>query len=327
MRVVAMRSVLKCVVLAVFAVFAPVLAGAASDDRADGHPEIHSEIATGGLIFSGNVNLVIDQQDITMAADSVQVNYVIRNSDANDHTITIAFPFADVDGSVSPQLQAEFTVSNPTNYMDVVFAVDGRRPDYAIEQRAIAVGLDATKAITDAGLPLFPIAADMGQRLADLDPAVRRDLAARGVLKIDDDVVTPAWTLKTTAYWRQVFPAGQAIALGLAYKPIVGRNAFSSGALQPFKKAVCIDAVSEQSILRLASDGAALTMVMIGYVAHSGSEALGPVGRFRLTVEKPEAKSIAATCRQGLSKIGPTTSDWVATAYPTDEDFRFLFVH
>lgn len=327
MRVVAMRSVLKCVLLvAMLSASVPMQSFAASDDRADGRPEIHSEIAAGGLVFSNNVNLTIEQQDITIAADSVQVNYVIRNTDANDQTITIAFPFADADGGLSPHLQAEFAINNPMNFMDVAFVVDGRRPEYSIEQRAIAVGIDATKVITDAGLPLFPFVADMAQRLADLDPAVRRDLEIRGVLRIDDDLVTPAWTLKTTAYWRQMFPAGQTFALALAYKPIVGRNAFSSGALQPLKKGVCIDSVAEQSILRLASEGAALSMVMVGYVAHSGSEALGPVGRFRLTVEQSEARSIAATCSQGLNKTSPTTSDWVATTYHTDEDFRFLFV-
>jgi hypothetical protein len=327
MRVLAIRSVLRRVVLAaVFAIAAPAFSRAASDERADGRPDVQFEIAAGGLIFSGNLNLRIDEQDVTLAADSVQVNYVIRNATSSDHTITIGFPFADLDGSVSPQSQAELTLNNSTNYMDAVFAVDGRRPDYAIEQRAVAVGLDATKAITDAGLPLFPFAADMEQRLAELSPAVRSDLAIRGVLKIDDDVITPAWTLKTTAYWRQVFPAGQTFALGLAYKPIVGRNAFSSGALQPLRKSVCIDAIAEQSILRLASEGAPLSMVMIGYAAHSGSEALGPVGRFRLTVEKPEPRSIAASCRPGLNKTGPTTSDWVGQSYHTDEEFRFLFV-
>jgi Domain of unknown function (DUF4424) len=318
-----MRPVFRALALAV------VLAGAAlaeSKAASDGRPELHSEIAVGGLIFSGNLNLTIDQQDLTIAAEAVQVNYSIRNSDSSDQTITIAFPFADVDGSMSPDLQTGIAVSNPSNFMDVVIDVDGRRPAYAIEQRAVAVGIDVTKAILDAQLPLFPLAADLSQRLADLDPAVRNDLVERGVLKVDDDVVAPAWTLKTTAHWRQVFPAGQTLALSLGYKPVIGRNAFSSGALQPLKKGVCIDAGAEQSIMRLASQGTPLAMVAVGYVAHPGAEALGPVGRFRLTVDQSDAKSIVATCRQGLSKTGPTTSDWVATNYAMDEEFRFLFV-
>ena len=326
-----MRSVFRGRALAALlaAVLVAVLVGvtlAESKAASDGRPDLHSEIGVGGLIFSGNLNLTIDQQDVTIAADAVQVNYSIRNADDSDQTITIAFPFADVDGTMPPDVQTGIAVSNPSNFMDIVIDVDGRRPTFAVEQRATAVGLDVTKAIIDAQLPLFPLAADLSQRLADLDPAVRNDLVERGVLKVDDDVVSPAWTLKTTAYWRQVFPAGQTLALSLTYKPITGRNAFSSGALQPLKKGVCVDAGAEQLIVRLASQGTPLTMVAVGYVAHPGAEALGPVGRFRLTVDQSVAKSIVATCRQGLRKTGPTTSDWVATNYAMDEEFRVLFV-
>ena len=319
-----MRSGLTGTIVAALMLAFPVQSWAASDGR-DGRAELQSELGAGGLIFSGNVNLALDQQDVTIAADAVQVNYVIRNTDAADQTITIAFPLADIDGN-SATAQAELATKPPVNYMDAVFVVDGQNPAVAVEQRAIAVGLDVTQAIIDAGLPLLPISADMSQRLADLDVGVRKDLAERGILKIDDELITPAWTLKSTAHWRQVFPAGQSLALSLNYKPIVGRNAFSSGALQPLKKAACIDATVEQSIMRLASAGAPLSMISVSYVAHPGSETLGPVGRFRLTIEKPDAASIAATCRQGLSKTSPTTSDWVATAYATDEEWRVLFI-
>jgi hypothetical protein len=295
----------------------------------DGRPELQTELAAGGLIFSGNLNLTIEQQELTIAPDAVHLNYSIRNGDAANHTITIAFPFPDVDGGTSPDVFGkEPTLENawPTSVMGVVIAVDGLRPNYTIEQRAIAVGLDVTKVISDAGLPLFPHAADLEQRLVDLDPAIRTDLIERGILKIDDDVLSPSWTLKSTAYWRQPFPAGETLALALHYQPLTGRNAFSSGALQPLKTSVCVNAGLEQSIVQLASGGRAMTMVAVGYIAHPGAEALGPVGRFRLTIETSDPKSIVATCRQGLTRIGPTTSDSTATNHPMDEDFRFLFV-
>jgi Domain of unknown function (DUF4424) len=324
-----MRSFLRrFVLLAVLCGASPLLGLAASNN--DGRPEPQTEIAAGGLIFSANLNLKLDEQDLTITAEAVQVNYAIRNSDSADHTITMAFPFPDIDGSTPPEVFGKLDPAAlsvwPANFMDVVIAVDGRRPSYAIEQRAIAVGLDVTKVISDAGLPLFPQSADLAQRLADLDPAVRSDLIERGILKLDDDVLSPTWTLKTTAYWRQLFPAGQTLPVSLQYHPIVGHNAFSSGALQPLKKGACIDAGAEQSIMRLASAGAPMVMVAVAYVAHAGSEALGPVGRFRLMVETSDAKSIVATCRQGFTKTSPTTSDWMATNYATDEEFRFLFV-
>jgi hypothetical protein len=296
----------------------------------DGRPELQSEIAAGGLIFSGNLNLTIEQQDLTMTPDAVQVSYAIRNGDSADHTITIAFPFPDVDGSTLPDVFGKVDPAStnawPANFMDVVIAVDGRRPNYAIEQRAIAVGLDVTKALSDAGLSLFPQAPDLEQRVIDLDPAARLDLIERGILKVDDGVIAANWTLKTTAHWRQPFPAGETLPLALNYKPLVGRNAFSSGALQPLKKGVCVDASLEQAITTRASEGDAMMMTAVSYVAHPGAEALGPVGRFRLTIETSDPKSIVATCRQGLIKIGPTTNDLTAVNHAMDEEFRVLFV-
>jgi Domain of unknown function (DUF4424) len=330
-----MRSILRHLALTALLICANPASGwtaSSNDGRTDdGRAELKTELAAGGLIFSSNLNLALDQHEIMISSEVVQASYAIRNRDASDHTITIAFPFPDVDGNASSNLFSKLDPvladGWPANFMDMVIAVDGRRPTYALEQRAIAVGLDITKVITDAGLPLFPQSVDLSQRVADLDAAVRSDLIERGILKVDDDIVSPGWAVKTTAYWRQPFPAGQTLSLVLTYKPFTGRNAFSSGALQPLKKAACIDVLAEQSIMRLASEGAPLDMVAVGYLAHPGAEALGPAGRFRLTVETPTVKSIVATCRQGLSKTSPTTNDWVATDYALDEEFRFLIVH
>jgi Domain of unknown function (DUF4424) len=307
---------------------ATALGGAASNGQAaaDARADLRNEIATGGLIFAPNLNLEIEQQDVTISADLTQVTYAIRNNDSAAQTIVIAFPLADIDANVPPEMHTEFAVATPANFMDFVITVDGRRPTTTLEQRAHAVGLDVTKAIIDAGLPMFPLSADLAQRISDLDPAVRTDLIERGVLRLDDDQLLPAWTLKTTAHWRQSFPAGQTLALLLAYKPMAGRNPFSSGNLQPLKKAVCVDAAQEQSVMRLASAGAPLTMVSVAYSAHPGAEALGPVGRFRLIVDRATPKSVVATCRQGLSLSGPTTYDWTAINYAVDEDFRVMFV-
>jgi Domain of unknown function (DUF4424) len=324
-----MRIALKRSVVAALLLCASSALGRAASNS-DGRPELQSEIAAGGLIFSGNLNLTIEQQDLTITPDAVQVGYAIRNGDSADHTITIAFPFPDVDGSTSPDVfgQIDPAIASvwPANFMDVVIAVDGRRPNYAIEQRAIAVGLDVTKALSDAGLSLFPQASDLERRVIDLDPSTRQDLIERGILKIDDDVIAASWTLKTTAHWRQPFPAGETLPLALNYKPLTGRNAFSSGALQPLKKGACVDASLEQAITTRASEGHAMMMTAVSYISHPGAEALGPVGRFRLTIETSDSKSIVATCRQGLTKIGPTTNDLTAINHAMDEEFRILFV-
>jgi hypothetical protein len=302
------------------------LGAMAGPNDTDQKAEQKFEIPVGGLIFAPNSALALDRQDVTLSSESVIVTYAIRNSDSSDQAITVSFPLADLDAGLNADTAAALASANPANFLDFVITVDGQRAAHKIEQRAIAVGLDVTKAIQDAGLPLSPLGEDMARKLVELSPEVRTDLVERGILKADDDVLMPAWVIKTTAYWRQVFASEQTLVLSLSYKPIVARNPYSSGAILFYKKNACVDAAVEKSVTKLASEGAPLTMVTMGYSHHPGAEALGPVGRFRLTIDKPDIKTVVATCRDGLVKTGPTTSDWSATGYQADEEFRFLFI-
>jgi hypothetical protein len=297
------------------------------DGRSGGlRDEQNIEIAAGGLIFSHNLNLVIDRQDVMISTDLIKVTYAIRNRSSSEQTITVAFPLPDVDAIIQPAVQAEFASPDPVNFLNFAATVDDLQAAYVVEQRAIAVGLDVTKALVDAGLPLFPLADDVDQRLTELAPSARSDVIERGIVRLDDDVVFPAWTLKTTAHWRQLFPAGQTLILSLTYKPIVGRNPVSASVLTPqLKSSLCVDPALEQQISRLATQAPA-SMAVIAYHSHPNSEALGPVGRFSLMVDLAESTALLAGCLQGLSRSGPTTFDWTAADYAVDEDFRFMVV-
>ena len=62
----------------------------------------------------------------------------------------------------------------------------------------------------------------------------------------------------------------------------------------------------------------------VRFVLKTGRNWLGPIGRFRLTFEKLDAKAIVSTCFKGMRKTGPTTFAASLDNFSPDEDLGFL---
>ncbi|MHA0111161.1 DUF4424 family protein, partial [Klebsiella pneumoniae] len=77
-------------------------------------------------------------------------------------------------------------------------------------------GVDRTELLKSLGVPLAPHLQATAKALDRLSPAIQKRLLDLGLAVPDDyDVghgmehhLSPAWTLKTTYWWRQTFPAG-----------------------------------------------------------------------------------------------------------------------
>ncbi|HZZ36411.1 MAG TPA: DUF4424 family protein, partial [Caulobacteraceae bacterium] len=131
------------------------------------------------------------------------------------------------------------------------------------------------------------------------------------------------WTLKTTYFWRQTFPAGREILVEHRYKPSVGETAGTQWGT-PYghddpdfvrqqargRAHYCIDDGFMASIKRVMaathSEYPPYTEQRIEYVLTTGANWKAPIGDFRMVVDKGAPDSLISFCGEGVKKIGPT---------------------
>ena len=63
----------------------------------------------------------------------------------------------------------------------------------------------------------------------------------------------------------------------------------------------------------------------MSYVITSGTNWAGPIGTFRLVVDKGDS-TLVSFCGDGVRKIGPTTFEMTAKDYTPKRDIDVLFI-
>jgi Domain of unknown function (DUF4424) len=62
----------------------------------------------------------------------------------------------------------------------------------------------------------------------------------------------------------------------------------------------------------------------VSYILTTGANWKGPIGDFRLTIDKENPKAVLSLCMSGLNKIGLTTFELQRTNFIPKEDIRFV---
>ena len=189
----------------------------------------------------------------------------------------------------------------------------------------------------DAGFP---------GRLAALSADEKSSLVAEGLLTTDgmaDGDVRPAWSVSTSFVRTQTFPPGVPITVEHRYRPMQGGTVASAldrdGRGQPlhpdteYAARYCVDEAFLRGYdrKRYRADGSVNDAVLplenwIGYSLSPGANWRGPIGRFRLTVDKGYPDRLVSLCMDGLKKISPTRFEVIKTDYEPTRDLDVLFV-
>lgn len=304
-----------------------------------------AEVGTGGLILSRTDSIAMDREDLFISADKVTVDYVFRNRTEADVDAVVAFPMPTIEAN--PYEMPALPDGASDNFLDFYVTVDGKPVEPELEQKAFAVGIDVTDALTASGVPVNPFTDAALAALAKLPDEKAADWIGRGMIFIDtyDDgsgwknVRTPLWALKSTYWWRSHFPAGGTVKVHHVYRPSVGGTAglsfYYDGRFQDtwkdYKAKYCIDEAFEKAVLRAAKDAPdgypPLMEERIDYVLTSGGNwALGTIGDFRLTVDKGDPRSLVSFCAPGVKKTGATSFAAAAKDYYPARDIAILIL-
>ena len=322
-------------------VAAATTTGAAANDTS-------AELATGGLVLTKNPAIEMRSEDLFISTKAVRVHYVFANTSAKDVTILVAFPMPDVTIE-GPDDNIVVPSQSPTNLLGFVTTVEGRPVQAQVEQKATKNGADITAYLKGLGIPLAPHLQSTNVVLDKLPKAVQDALVAKSLATPDDyddghgmeHHLTATWTLKTTYYWRQTFPAGRTLDVQHNYTPSVGGTAgtewgdptFVDQALYTQGRArYCIDndflaaAARAKASITATSNNGYMTEQRIEYVLTTGANWKAPIGDFHMTIDKGATANLVSFCGNGVAKISPTQFEVHYTNFTPTKDVAILLL-
>lgn len=297
-------------------------------------------IGVGGLQFVQNDQVRMVSEDLYLSMDQVRVKYVFENLTDTDQHVLVAFPMPDITGDYfSP---TAFPTDDPENVFGFQTTFNGEPVSAELHQTVFALGVDRTKELTGYRLPLAPHLLSTEEAIHELSDEDRAYLASIGAIAPMDFgggemIYAPLWTLKSSYLWEAVFPAGETVAVEHSYTPGIGGTVAATfldpeyGNLAEYQKKYCLEDDIVSAVAATVKEtgeywSAPFTETWLSYVLSTGSNWAGPIGTFRVTVDKGDEDNFVSFCGEGITKTGPTTFEWTETDFHPWFDIDVLFL-
>jgi hypothetical protein len=297
-------------------------------------------IGLGGIELKANSAITMDEEDLFLSKEEVRVRYRYTNRTDRDVEVLVSFPLPPVRAA-DEALYADQALPD-YSHLDFRTTVDGKPVKLDTVKRAEIGGRDVTARLTALGWPVDWIDGMGGEPdfVKALPPDRRAALIREGLLRQmagDDRRVLPAWDAVTHITRRQVFPAHRTVEVTHRYVPMVGGSV--GGMLEPaMRKAYpeharqyCVDkaffAAFDRKRAAKRKPGEEFVSygeVWISYVLSSGRNWKGPIGRFRLVVDKGRPENLVSFCMSGVKKISPTQFEVRRTNFEPKGDLDVL---
>jgi hypothetical protein len=148
----------------------------------------------------------------------------------------------------------------------------------------------------------------------------------------DTEIKKKGGNVKVTHHWMQTFPAGKALSVAHTYRPATGGEAqlWFQGAERAAKiKKYCLepDFVKWLDKSNQPDKGEILSPSYVDYILTTGANWKGPIGKFRLTVQKQKAEDKLSFCGTGLKKVDVRTFVLEKAGFTPEQDLAVMFVH
>ena len=285
-----------------------------------------AELRTGGLVLTRHAGIAMKAEDLFISEQEIRVDYRFLNTTARDLKVIVAFPMPDLNiEGIDDQIS--IPGKDPENLLDFHTTVEGAPVRAHVEQKAVRGGVDRTVLLKRLGVPVAPQLQATRDALDKLPKSALAELRRLGMTEDDDfdagkgweHHLAPHWTLKTTYWWEQTFPAGRELRVSHRYKPSVGASAGTSLEIEEFyhskeyrqyERQYCLDAGFLGAVKRAKTEAGPQTQAFfekrIAYILKSGANWKEPIGDFHLTIDKGKADSLVSFCADGVKKTGPT---------------------
>jgi hypothetical protein len=175
-----------------------------------------------GIVVRDERNVQIEREDLYIKSNKIEVSYIFRNVSNKDITSDVAFPIpphqyglrSDMPWDIRYPLHSDFTVE-----------VNGAKQQSNEITRALINGKDFTDTLNQLKISIK----DFNESRWGTDgfyqqsKSLQQKLIGMGIVKIDDSMgeplALPAWSVETTYFWKQIFPAKGVITVKISYRP------------------------------------------------------------------------------------------------------------
>jgi hypothetical protein len=312
-----------------------------------------------GLQFDQTGVVQMLTEDLYLSLDKVKVAYTFRHSGDEDLTGEVIFPLPPIGlGDIN---ESDFAIPreqlDKENIVNFTATVEGKAVKVKTDRIAIVLevintenpappgyespGEDITATLTKYKIPLSLNFDKVAAALSKLPQAAKDDLTARGYAAFDENGGYPLWSIVERYHWTQTFPAGKDIKIAHSYD-----GAFPGGIFMwrakpgpddtwqaELTKKYCVDDGTGKAIvkaLRQEGEGAETYNVgmayYVDYVLTTANTWAGPIGSFKLTIDKGNAKNVISLCVDGIKKTGPTTFVVEKKNFTPTDDISILLV-
>lgn len=309
-----------------------------------------------GLHFAQTDAIAMETEDLFIGLDRIAVDYTFRNLTEADVTGEVIFPLPPI--SLQALMNSDWNLpdDDSENLVNFTVTVGGQPVTPKVDRIAVieppwqenrplseqydTPGQDVTETLAGYGIPLTIDIAQLGPMLLALSPQDQADLTALGLAEFyEGDAANgmppeawPLWSIVLRYHWTQTFPAGQPLDISHAYdnRPPGGLFGWTHPPVneweQDYQSRYCIDDGTSRAIAkRLGPDGYG-TAYNLAYVLRTANSWAGPIGQFRLTLDKGAAENLISLCADGVEKTSPTTFVVEKTDYTPDRDLEILIV-
>jgi hypothetical protein len=293
---------------------------------------------TGGLVLTKNAAIEMQSENLYISDKAVRVKYSFVNTSPKDVAVTVAFPMPDIE-VVEQDTDIPATGAN---FLAFTTTVDGKLVKAQVEQKVIKNGVDHAAYLLGIGVPLNPSDKATDDALNQL-PTAKQDALIKLGLAVANGApreLTANWTLKTTFFWSQTFPAGRAVIVEHNYTPSVGQSYdFGWGSGRSLKahwlddpaerKDHCVDDafVAAFRKTRPRDSNVPFDLKRIDYVLVTGANWKAPIGDFRMVIDKGDPANLVSFCGTGVRKTGPTTFEVHYTNFTPTSNVSVLIVN
>ncbi|MCB2079613.1 MAG: DUF4424 family protein [Novosphingobium sp.] len=302
-----------------------------------------AEVGIGGITLKPSSAIVMASEDLYISPELVRVKYRFANPTDRRIDTTVAFP---MPGQPRGMAETWFFMEEKEDWSGFDFntKVDGRPVRLQMIERAMIGTRDVTDLLAKHDLPVtwFTDKAFMA-RFEKMTEVERVPWLKDGLLRADPlfkSKVVPAWDAVTFFVRDESFPPNSSVTVEHEYVPRSGGSV--GGALYPnyrkefprtvqqYRDRYCVDdhflaGVDRRLGAKLApGKQRVMSETWLAYVLSSGANWKGPIGDFRLVVDKGTAENLVSFCMDGVKKIGPTQFEVRKTNFEPKDDLKIL---